>query len=61
MSRFEIRQGRSKLGRRRYRVVLIADNGEPLSVSEALNSLDAAYVNIDAQRQAAPNAPIVEK
>lgn len=61
MSRFEIRQGRSKLGRRRYRVVLIGDNNEPLSVSEGLNSLASAHTNIDAQREAAPDAPVIEK
>lgn len=60
MSRFEIRQGRTKLGRRRWRVVLIGDNNRVLSVSETLNTLAAAYTNVDAQRGAV-DAPVIEK
>lgn len=44
--RFEIRRGRV-FGR--YRVVLIGANGEPLSVSETLNSVEAVHTNLQAQ------------
>lgn len=50
--RFEIRKARNRLGRMRWRVVLIAANGEPLSVSEHLNSPAAAETNIQAQLDA---------
>lgn len=38
--------------RRRWYVVLVADNGEVLSTSELLNSEDAAEENIAAQIKA---------
>lgn len=44
--RFEIR--RSRIGRRRWRVVLIGSNGEVLMTSEHLNSRQACDVNIAA-------------
>lgn len=47
--RFEVRQNRLT---RRWRVVLIGRNGEPLSVSETLNSADAVNTNVQAQRDA---------
>jgi hypothetical protein len=50
--RFEIRRNRVT---RRYRVVLIGANGEPLSVSETLNSVEAVHTNIEAQLAAVPN------
>lgn len=58
--RFEIR--RSKLRRRRFRVVLVGKNGEPLNVSEHLNSLHACAVNIAAVREAVEfhHAPVVD-
>lgn len=56
MHRFEIR--RSRFGRRRWRVRLVASNGEVLSVSEHLNSLAAAEENIAAQRVAARSAEV---
>ena len=39
--------------RRRWYVVLVADNGEVLSTSELLNSEKTALENIDAQLRAA--------
>lgn len=59
MSRFEIR--RSKLGRRCWRVVLIADNGEPLMVSEHLSSHQACLQNIAAVVSDARHADIVDR
>ena len=58
--RFEIR--RSKVGRRRWRVLLIGANGEPLMVSEHLNSLQACHVNIAAVREAVEfhHAPVMD-
>lgn len=56
--RFEIR--RSLLSRR-WRVRLIAENGECLSVSEGLNSREAAWVNVNAQLDAVPVAEVVEQ
>lgn len=44
--RFEVRK--AKL-RKRWHVVLIGANGEPLSTSETLNSVDAVNVNVQAQ------------
>lgn len=58
MSRFEIR--RSKLGRRRWRVLLRAENGEVLMVSEHLNSRHACNVNIAAVISDARHADIVD-
>lgn len=45
---------------RRWRVILVASNGEPLCVSEHLNSLAACHVNIAATVIAAASAPIVD-
>ena len=56
--RFEIRRKRNVLGRWRYRVVLIAENCEPLNVSEHLNSEAAAYANIAAVQSVVPVADI---
>lgn len=56
--RFEIR--RSRIGRHRWRVVLIGDNGEVLSVSEHLNSRQAALTNIAATVSDARHATIVD-
>lgn len=47
--KFEVRRG---LRRGRYRVVLIGANGEALSVSETLNSVDAVNTNVRAQLDA---------
>lgn len=56
--RFEIR--RSRIGRRRWRVVLIASNGEVLCASEHLNSREACEINIAATVADAPVASIVD-
>lgn len=56
--RFEIR--RSLIGRRRWRVVLIATNGEVLCVSEHLNSRHACEINIAATITDARHASIVD-
>lgn len=56
--RFEIRKRRDRLGRMRWRVVLIAENCEALNVSEHLNSEAAARVNIEAVRSVAPHAEV---
>jgi hypothetical protein len=53
----EIRRNRLT---RRWRVVLIGYNGEPLSTSEHLNSKQAALANIAAQRASIPTARTVE-
>lgn len=50
--RFVVRRG--KVRRNRYHVVLVAENGEPLSSSEVLNSIDAVHRNIEAQLEAVP-------
>lgn len=55
--RFEVRRG---LRRGRYRVVLIGANGEPLSVSETLNSVEAVHTNIEAQLTALAGAKHVQ-
>lgn len=55
--RFEIRRNRLT---RRYRVVLIGTNGEPLSVSETLNSVQAVHTNIEAQLAAVPNVKHIQ-
>lgn len=47
--RFEVRRNRLT---RRYRVVLIGTNGEPLSVSETLNGVAAVNTNVQAQLDA---------
>lgn len=57
LPRFEVRQNRLT---RRYRVVLIGANGEPLSVSETLNSVQAVHTNIEAQLAAVPNIKHVQ-
>lgn len=57
--RFEIRKKRNRLMQWRWRVVLIADNCEPLNVSEHLNSEAAAHTNIAAVRRIAPTAEVV--
>lgn len=56
--RFEIR--RRRFGRRQFRVVLIGGNGEPLTVSEHLESKHACRVNIAAQITAVGHAPVVD-
>lgn len=58
--RFEIR--RSRIGRRRYRVVLIGAQGEPLNTSEHLNSKAACHTNIAAVREAVAfhHAPVID-
>lgn len=56
--RFEIRRNRLT---RRWRVVLVASNGEPLSVSEHLTSRAAALTNIAAQQASIPTAHTMEK
>ncbi len=56
--RFEIR--RSRIGRRRWRVVLIGVNGEPLMVSEHLNSRQACLINIAAVVTDSRHADIVD-
>lgn len=56
--RFEIRKKRNRLGRMRWRVVLIAENCEPLNVSEHLNSEQAARDNIAAVKAVAPDAEV---
>lgn len=58
MSRFEIR--RSKIGRKRWRVILRADNGKVLMTSEHPNSLHACNVNIAAVISDARHADIVD-
>lgn len=50
--RFQVR--RSRLRRHRWHVVLIAANGEILSTSETLNSIDAVNNNVAAQLAAFP-------
>lgn len=55
--RFEIRKTR-RLGRTRWRVVLIAENCEPLNVSEHLNSEAAAHTNVEAVKAVAGDAPV---
>jgi uncharacterized protein YegP (UPF0339 family) len=57
--RFEIRLSRNKLLQKRWRVVLIAENCEPLNVSENLTSEDAAHTNIAAVKAVAPDAPTI--
>jgi uncharacterized protein YegP (UPF0339 family) len=44
---------------KRWRVVLIAENCEPLNVSENLTSEDAAHTNIAAVKAVAPDAPTI--
>lgn len=56
--RFEI--VRSRIGRRRWRVRLIAANGEVLCVSEHLNSRQACLVNIAATVTDSRHASIVD-
>lgn len=56
--RFEIRKKRNKLLQMRWRVVLIADNCEPLNVSEGLTSEAAAMNNIEAVKAVAPRAEV---
>ena len=57
--RFEIRKSTNRLTRKtRWRVVLIADNCEPLNVSEHLNSEAAAMTNIEAVKAVALTAPV---
>lgn len=56
MAHWEVR--RSKL-LRRWHVVLVGDNGEPLSSSEVLNSRDAVETNIAAQREAATSDEVI--
>lgn len=57
-TRFEIR--RSGIGRRRWRVALIGENGEVLTLSEHLTSRAACHKNIAATITAAKHAPIVD-
>lgn len=58
--RFEIRRTRNLITRKwRYRVVLIADNCEPLNVSEHLSSESAAMTNIEAVKAVAGRAEVV--
>lgn len=56
--RFEIRTSRNRLLQKRWRVVLIAENCEPLNVSENLNSEAAAHANIAAVKKIAPTAEV---
>lgn len=58
--RFEIRKSRNRLLQKRWRVVLIAENCEPLNVSEGLNSRAAALTNIAAVRAVALTAEIYD-
>jgi hypothetical protein len=55
--RFEVRRNRLT---RRYRVVLIGSNGEPLSVSETLNSVEAVNTNVQAQLDGVPNVKHIQ-
>lgn len=55
MSRFEILHGDDP--DQPFHVRLIGDNGEPLSSSENLTSLDAAHSNIAAQAKALGDVP----
>lgn len=41
-----------------FRVVLVADNGEPLMVSENLTSRAAAHTNIEAVQRGAAEASV---
>lgn len=59
LPRFEIRKNRNPLARKRYRVVLIAENGEPLSTSQHLTSDHAAMVNIESQKANGIHAAVV--
>ena len=57
--RFEIRKTKSRLTRKtRWRVVLIAENCEPLNVSEHLTSEAAAMTNIEAVKAVAGTAEV---
>ena len=60
MSRIEIRAGRDKLRRKRFYVVMVADNGQDLNVSEMLNSREACQVNIAAAIKCAAEGNIVD-
>jgi uncharacterized protein YegP (UPF0339 family) len=56
--RFEIRTSRNRFLQKRWRVVLIAANCEPLYVTEHLTSEAAARNNIEAVRRTAPDAEV---
>lgn len=56
MSSFIITQTRNVLGRKRFRVNLVGDNGEKITTSEPLNSREAALKNIEATKRYAPEA-----
>lgn len=51
--RFEVRKNRLT---RRYRVALVGLNGETLTTSETLNSINAVHTNIKATMDAASTA-----
>lgn len=56
-ARFEVRRGR--FGRRQWRFVLIARNGEVIATSEHYQSVGAALGGIEAVRALAPDASVV--
>lgn len=58
LPRFEIR--RSKIGRRRWRFVLIDTNGEITLCSEHYNSRASALIGITAVKEAAPHAEVID-
>ncbi len=58
LPRFEIR--RSKIGRRRYRFVLIDINGEITATSEHYNSLASTKIGIAAVKDTASIAEVID-
>jgi uncharacterized protein YegP (UPF0339 family) len=57
LPRFEIRRGRFS---RKWRFVLIGENGEIIATSEHYNSKAAAKIGITAVRVCAPQAELVD-
>ena len=60
MNRYEIHKTH-RLLMKRYYVLLVAENYEPVVVSQMLKSKQACYTNIDAQREAAIGAEVVDR
>lgn len=58
-ARFEIRRG--KLPFRKYRFVLIADNGEIVATSETYNTKQGALVGIASVKSLAADAEVVDR
>lgn len=57
--RFELRRG-ALPSRRRWRFVLVAENGQPVAVSEHYNTRRAAIEGINAVIEAAASAVVVD-